>query len=177
MRVPSPAEIRVPGVEVGIEMDQCERPEASGRRPEERQSDRMVATQRENVSGPLGDLSCGLFDLPDRLLDPEWGAGDVAGIGNLTRERLGLRPRVVRTQHPGSGADGGGPEARAGPVDDAAVERDADDRDLGLSHGIKCWQAGEGRRARETWHLHWIDRPDHVVAHQSVPSLISRPND
>ena len=51
-----------------------------------------------------------------------------------------------------------GAEARAGPVADAAVERDADDRDVRPLHLVEPRQSRERRDARESGHDARVDR-------------------
>ena len=100
VRISSAAKVPVPRVEVGIEVDQREGPEARCRRPQQRKRDGVVATKRENVRCMRGDQLRGIFDLSDRLLDAEGSARDVAGVRNLPSERLRISPRVERPQHP-----------------------------------------------------------------------------
>src|ERR1700730_4529802 len=142
----------------------------------------MVAAERQEVRCPLGSGLRRRLDLPDGLLDAEWGAGDVAGVGYLLSKRLGFGPGIEGPEHLRSRPDGGGAEAGAGPVDDTAVERNAENRDLGFSDGIQGREAGTGGRAGEARRLHRGDRPDHAVlapthgAESKPPRLDERPD-
>ena len=164
MRVARSPEVRVPRIQVSVEMDQGQRPETLRRRAQHRQRNRVVAADRHDVGRPLIRRFRRRLDLTDSLLDPEWSARDVARVGHLLRERLRLGPCIERTEHPGSGPDRSRPEARAGPVHDTAVEGNAEDRHLGLAHRIQRRQAGVRGRTSEPGHLHRVDRPDHLVA-------------
>ena len=86
----------------------------------------------------------GALDGGDRLADVERVDRDVAGVGHLLHgERLDVQPRMVGPQQLGCGADVTGPEPRARPIGDAGVERDADDRDIGV-----VTSSVRGRRAK-----------------------------
>ena len=54
------------------------------------------------------------------------------------------------------------PEPRPGPVRDAGVERDADDRDIGVGDLVGAGKAGEGGRTRVARHAGGIDGSDRV---------------
>src|SRR4030088_3124974 len=97
----------------------------------------MVAAERQEVRCPLGSGLRRRFDLPDGLLDAQWGAGDVAGVRYLLGKRLGFGPGVEGPEHLRSRPDGGGAEAGAGPVHNTAVERNTENRDLGFSDGVQ----------------------------------------
>ena len=83
------AEVGVPGVQVGVEVDQRDRPEPLLGGPQQRVRDRVVAAEGQEVAGLGEELGGGGLDLADRLGDVERVAGDVARVRDLL---LGQRP-------------------------------------------------------------------------------------
>ncbi len=90
----------------------------------------MVTPDADDRAGSLEHLVGPALDLPDRLIDVEGVAGDVARVGALQEgERLHLVDRMeLWPEHPGGLADRAGTEAGAGAVAHAGVERDPEDR-------------------------------------------------
>src|SRR2546427_11442324 len=165
MRVAGTAEVDIPRVEVSIEVNQRQGPEARSRRAQQWQCDGVVAAERYQVGRPLAGCPGRFFDLTDRLLDAERSAGDVACIGHLMSERFGVGPGVEWTEHLRPGPDGAGPEAGTGPVHDAGAERNAENRDLGIADRIHTLQPAKRGWTREPRHLHRGDRTgDRFVA-------------
>ena len=170
------AEVRVPRVEVGVEVDQRDRSVALVHRAQHRQRDGVVAAEHDGDRGVGQERPGARLDLGDRLVDRERRAGDVAGVGHLlVRERSHLEPGVVAAQQPGPRADRRGPEAGAGPVGRPAVERHADDGDVAPVDLVEARQPRERRRPREPRHDQRVDRaerrvPTSGVLHRSIPS-------
>jgi hypothetical protein len=93
------AEIGVPRVEVGVEVQHRDRPVPLGHDPEKRQRNGVVAAERQEPVG--SERRRAVADLPDRLADRERVAGDVADVGHLLAgEGLDVERRVVRTEQP-----------------------------------------------------------------------------
>ena len=73
-------EVGIPGVEVGIEMHQCQRSVALGGGPQERQRDGVVPTDGDQPPAARQErVGRGLY-LGDRRLNIEWRAREVAGV-------------------------------------------------------------------------------------------------
>ncbi len=76
-------EVCVPGVQVGVEVEQGHRAVHPMDGAQQRKSDRVVASDREQMTCTRKRFVRGLLDLGDRLGDVERVAGDVAGVGDL----------------------------------------------------------------------------------------------
>jgi len=121
-------EIGLPGVEMGIEVDQCDRPEMLPGHAEEGEGDRVIAADREQVSGSTEQFRRACFDLLHGFFDVERIARDVASVCDL----LGAKWRYVESrmpwaQQPGSLANCSRAETRAWTVRRATVKRHSDD--------------------------------------------------
>src|SRR5665647_3481701 len=139
-------EVRVPSIEVCVEVKHRDRPVAFGNDAKQREGDCVVATDRDQPLTVGGQCGGGRLDLRDGFGDVERVRGDVASVGDLlSGERLDILYSVVRAEQPGSLAHVGGTKARAGAVADAAVEGDADDRDVRARDVLEAWKTGEGR--------------------------------
>ena len=164
------AEVRVPCVEVGVEVEHRDRAVPGVDGAEHGQRDRVVAAERDQAAPGAEQLARGGLDLLHRLRDRERIAGDVAGVDDLVPERLGVELRVVRAQQPRALPDRLGPEPRARPVRDAAVERDAEHGHREPVDLVDSGQARERRRAGEPRHAQriqgttdgrWLGHADH----------------
>jgi len=176
-------EVALPGVEVRIEMDDCQRPELPAGRAEQRQGDRVIAPQGKNVTTSSEQPIGACFDLRDCFGDDEGIACDVPRICDLLQsERLHIHVRVVRPQQPGSLANCSRPEPRTRSIGDPAVERDSDDGYVTYAYLIDAGQSSEGRCARKTGDCHRIDRSARwFSSHEATParaasSLLGRPH-
>ena len=138
------AEIGLPGVEVGIEVNQGDRPEPLPDHPEQGEGDRVVAADGQQVPGPLQQLRGAGLDLVDGLVDVERVAGDVAGVGDLLGdERPDAKAGMPGAQQPRTLPDRGQAEPGPGPVRRAAVERNADHGHVATRYLIAPGQQGE----------------------------------
>jgi hypothetical protein len=77
------AEVRVPGIEVCVEVDDGDRPVHGGERAQQRERDRVVATQGEQVRCAFDQPTRAALDLGDRLVDAERVDREVAGVHDL----------------------------------------------------------------------------------------------
>ena len=153
------AEVRVPRVEVGVEVHERDRPVPSVHRAEQRRRDRVVAPDRAGAS-IRQDVVRGGLDLRDRLADVEQVAADVAGVRDLLgRERVDVQARMVGAEEAGGAADRLRSEARRA-VGHAAVERDAEDGDVADVDVLAAREAGERRGSGEPGHDERIGGPD-----------------
>ena len=159
------AEVAVPRVEVRVEVHHRHR---LRRRDgtQQRKRDGVVAAEHQQAGGALAQVARGALDAADRLVDRERVDRHVAGVGDLLDgERRQVRRGVVGPQQLGRGPDRGRPEPRTRTVGDSRVERDADHRDVGAVDLVDARQLGEGRWAREPWHLAVVRLPDVVARH------------
>ena len=160
MRVRGP-EVRVPGVEMGVEVDERDGAAVPLRNPQEGQRDRVVAAQRQQPIRPLQGRGGAVLDLRDGLADVERIRREVAGVGDLVDvPRLDVEWRVIRAQELGAGADRGRAESRTGPIRHARVERDAQDRDPRSLHVVEPRQPRERVRSDVARTLTAIRRAD-----------------
>src|SRR5262249_52605884 len=174
------AEVGVPGVEVGVEVQQRGRPVALAEGAQQRQRDRMVAAQGQEALRPREQEVGGGLDLADGLLDVEGIAANVARVGHLLLgERTDVERGVVVAKEAGGLADGDRAEARPRTVGDARVEGHAEDGDVAALDLVEARQAGEGGRPREARDLQRVDRPLRRVvrlAHRALPSRATAPD-
>ena len=81
------AEVGVPRVQVGVEVQHRDRAVVAGQRPQQRQRDGVVAADGQQF-GPVGaNVVRRRLDLRDGLAEVEGVDGDVAGIGDLVRPK------------------------------------------------------------------------------------------
>src|SRR6266571_2849523 len=163
------AEVSVPGVEVGVEVEQRDRsPELVGG-AQQRQRDGVVAADGDEAAAVGEQALGGALDLADGLLDVEGIAGDVAGIGDLLgAEWLDVEAGMVRAQQPGAGTDVRRAEACPGPVSDTAVERHADDGDLAALDLVVAGEPRERGRPGEAGNGPRVDRSARRLARRVV---------
>ena len=109
------AEVGVPGVEVGVEVQHGHRAVVAVQRAQQRQRDGVVAAERDSLVPPVAQLVGGALDRGDRLADVERVDRDVAGVGDLLGgERLDVEPRVVGPQQLGEARMCPGPNRAPG---------------------------------------------------------------
>ena len=167
------AEIAVPGVGVGVEVDHAEGPVA-GDGAHDRQRDQMVAAGRQRHRA--GPVQCGeeALDAPDRVVQVDRVDRGVAAIGDPANlvgadvERVVGAPDQARHV-----ADFTRAVAGAGAVGGAAVPRHADQRDVHVREVGDVGQPHEGRHGAEARHVHAADRFVEAVAHRRrAPRLV-----
>ena len=94
-------EIRVPGVEVSVEVHQSHRTVTAVMRAQQGVGDGVVAAEADQLGAALDQRRRLLFDLAHRGGDVVRGAGDVTGVDHLLAgERRHVERGVVRPQHP-----------------------------------------------------------------------------
>ncbi len=159
-----------------IDMDEAQRPVLAPHRPQDRQHDGVVAAERQRPAAMREDLVIGRLDDVDALLKIEGVDGDVADIGDRQAvEGRRARGHVVGPDQAAFGANLARPEARAGPVGGAGVERHAHEAGIQTLRARQARQAHHGRRAAEARHLVAAERlvvnllVDHVHAVPPVP--------
>ena len=154
------APVVVPGIGVGIEIDQADRPVALGDRPQLSQRDRMVSSDGERNDLGSEDRAEPFVDHFVRGLHVPGDHGEIARVdGGHVFEDLDVLLDVVRPQQSRRLADGRRRESTADPIGDRRIERDAEERrvhaihvgDVGKAH--ECPDAGEPRSP------HRVDRP------------------
>ena len=155
------AEVRVPRIQVRVEVQERDRSVPALHHPEQRKRDRVVAADREEVLGPGEDLLGPGFDLPDRLHDVERVASDVSGVGHLlVGEGLDLEAGVVAAEQPRGLPHGDRAEPSARPERGPAVERHAEHRDVASLDLVPPGESSERGWPREPGYLQRIDRAD-----------------
>jgi hypothetical protein len=138
----------------------------------------VVTPDAHDRAGSLEHLIRPSLDLPDRLLDVEGVARDIAGIGTLQEgERLDLVDRMeLWPEHPGGLPDRAGTESSAGAVAHTGVERDPEDRDVASIEVGQLGESDERRRSCVPGHDGAADGLDRGLAVRDVaPSLDDRP--
>ncbi len=144
------AEVGLPGVEMGIEMDQGDRPEALAGRLEQRIGDGVVTADGQQVRRSGEQLVGTRLDLVDSLFDVERIACDVARVGDLLgAKRRHFQARMPRAQEPGTLPYRGRPESGARAVRRPAVKRNTDHGHVATSDLVAPRQQRKGRRPRE----------------------------
>ena len=121
-------EVLVPGVAVGVELDERERAVAPGDDAQLGKRDRVVAAQCEREDACVDDGRERLLDTPVRALRVPGRDGQVAVVDDRKRvAEVDVEAGVERPEQRRRRADRLGTETRAGPVGDGGVERDAVD--------------------------------------------------
>lgn len=140
------AEVGVPRVEVGVEVEQGYGAVLLRDGAQEGQRDGVVAAEGHHAGAGTEQIVGRGLDRLDGLVDVERVGGDVTGVGDLREgERRGVLCRVVRAQQARRLTDGVAAEAGAGAVRDTRVEGHADDGDIG---GADLVEAGQPRERR-----------------------------
>jgi hypothetical protein len=121
------AEVGVPGIEMGIEVDQSHLAAVMMGRPQQWKRDGVIPADADQPPRPPEQVLGCCLDLADRLLNIEWVAGDITCIGYLLyEERFHVVRRViVCAKVPGRLPNRDRSEAGARPVAGAGIERDA----------------------------------------------------
>ena len=160
------AKVGVPGVEVRVEVDQRDRAVPRRGGAQQRQRDRVVPADRDQVvHGAEQGARPGLH-LADGLPQVERVRAEVPGVGDLMPgPRRHVQSRMVGPQQLGPGPDRRRAEPRTRPVRHAGVERDARDghrggTDVGQPRqpreGVGPGEARDGQRVRRP---DWAGRP------------------
>ncbi len=143
------AEVGAPGVDMGVEMDDAERPSLLlGRGAQQRQRDAVVAAESDKVA----DRGRLLLDQLEARRDVAEGDGEIADVGQRQRRRRVETPEgmVAVDQHAARPADGRGAEAGAGAICGADVEGNAGDAERRIRvvapDGEEGWRQGESGR-------------------------------
>ena len=169
------AEVGVPGVEVRVEVDQRDGAVPGGGGAQQRQRDRVVAADRDQVIGGLQQAACPRLHLADGLPEIERIGGQVAGVGDLvTGPRLDVQPGMVRAQQLRPGPHRRRPEAGPGPVRHARIERDPRDGHCGGPDVGQPRQPRERVRASVARHGQRVRRPNGGRAHAVVRFWLAR---
>lgn len=159
-------ELGVPGVKVGVEVDQRHRTVLGDRGPQQRQGDRVVAADTDQPTTVLVPQALGrmALDLLHGLRNAVGGAGDVTGVHDL---QLAERCHVEFDVE--SGADQAGRlthtdwcEPRSGPVGGAVVKGDAQHSDVIVADSGDVRHTEEGRGAGIAGHGGGVDGTDRV---------------
>src|SRR5271165_1594869 len=134
------AETLRPGVDVTVEVHQPDRALATGERAQQRQRDRMIAAERDEVPNWCRLL----LDLGERALDIAVRDAEVADIGEIKLLDLGPGGRMVAVdQHAARLADRRRAEPRPRTVRGAEIERDAGYADRRV--GVRAFDAEKTR--------------------------------
>ena len=143
------AEVGVPGVQVGVEVQDRDLAVVAGQRPQQRQGDGVVTADRQQFRPVRAHVIRSCLDLRDGLAQVERVDGNVSGIGDLVlAEGLHRERRVVGAQKLGGGTDVAGTETGARAIGDAGVERHAEDGHVDRRHLVGSGKSGECRGPR-----------------------------
>ena len=156
----------VPGVLMGIELHEGERPMGRRMGAQQRQGDEMIAAERHQMDARFDDLAGLRLDRRRGLREPLIFEETIAAIDHCERfERIApggiLRIAVEGRRRP---SDRRRSEPRPRPVRGRAVERHAPDRNLGLGEVLAVAppherrHSGEGRFIRPS-----LERPRHGI--------------
>src|SRR5215211_1133228 len=144
------AEVDIPGVGMGVELHEGQRPVNRSGSPEFRKRDGMVAAQDyRGDTGSMDRLQALLYP-PVTLLDVARHDGDVTVIyGREEVEDRHVQARVVASEEVGDAAYAFGAEAGSGPESGARVERRAHYRGVCVRQVPRVRQAHKGAHVRE----------------------------
>ena len=153
-------EVLVPGVAVGVELDERERAVPLRDDAQLGERDRVVAAEREREGAGLHHGRQRLLDAPVRALGVPGRNRQVAVVDDRQRiAEVDAEAGVEGPQQRGSGADRLGPEARARPEGDGGVERDPVDGCVDARQVGDVRQPHERPHAREARVDASVDRP------------------
>jgi hypothetical protein len=165
---------------VGVEVKDGDRPVHRVLHTQQGQGDRVVATQGEQGASGRGQLAGRRSDGVEGTRDVERVDADVAPIGDRPpTEGEDVLGGVVRAQQSGGLPDVRRAEARAGPVADAGVERNAPYDGVGVRQVRQAGQPGERAVSGEPRHHRGVDRSagfrswvleGRAAAHAALPS-------
>ena len=132
-----------------------------------RVADRVIAAEHDREGAARVDVTDGLADLVEGLLDVRRDGEDVADVADGDRlAQVDAELERVRTVERGDLADALGTEARARAVRGAAVVRGAEDRYVvraALAHILEVGGLEEGVDAREVGQLAAAERRDRPI--------------
>ena len=144
------AEVLVPGVRMGVEVDQAEPPVPPRERPEDRERDGMIASHGQRHHARRDERVDLALDRGEGSLDGDRHDVHVAVVGDAKLlERRHLQDRVPGTDQRGLLADVPRTVASAGAVRRAAVVGNAEQRDVEAGRIPPEGQEHEGRRLAE----------------------------
>ena len=132
-----------------------------------RVADRVIAAEHDRKGAARVDVTDGLADLVERLLDVRRDSEDVADVADRDRlAQVDAELEAVRTVERRDLADALGTEARARAVRGAAVVRGAEDRYVvraALAHILQVGGLEEGVDAGEVGQLAAAERRDRPI--------------
>src|SRR5699024_10013007 len=170
-------EVGVPGVEVGIEVEDGDLPVRRVQRTQIRQGEAVGAAWGERAGSFGGHLVGSGLARGDGLCDVEGIDAEVTAVGDLLPgEGVDVRGLVVGPQQLRRLADVGGAEPGARAVADAGVEGDADDLYVDSLPGALCLdfvdarQQSEGRGPCVAGGLAVVGRAERLRRHWHSPS-------
>src|SRR5262245_44644567 len=156
------AEILVPRVDMRVDLYECERPVPLRQRAQDRQRDRMVATDDNRAGTGVGNRGDSRLDGVVAFLDADRRRVDVADVGDVQAIEWGDLLKVAVTADPRRlAANLARAQPGARPVRGAAVVRHADDGDVESAWILDMRQPHERRRLREPRRLEgsaWLVR-------------------
>jgi hypothetical protein len=145
------AEIFVPEIVVGVELNEGDGAVFFGYGAEDGETDGMVTADANTASACLENRSNSLLDALEGVFDGERVDGEIAEIGDaIFGEGIYVEDRIPRTDDCGLDADVARTEAWAGAIGGAAVERDADEGEVeffGLRDVRKAHEGGDAGEA------------------------------
>jgi hypothetical protein len=145
------AEVFVPEIVVGVELDEGDRAVFFRYGAENREADGMIAADADAAGSGLEDGSDSLLDALEGVFDGERVHGEVAEVGDaIFREGIYVENRIPRTDDRGLDANVAWAETRAGAIGGAAVKGDADEGDVeffGLGDVREAHEAGNAGEA------------------------------
>src|SRR5579859_8191079 len=133
------AEILVPQIVVGVELDERDGTVLFCNGAEDGQADGVIAAHANATHAGVEKRSDSLLDAEKGVFDGERIDGKVAEIGDaMLGEGIHVKDRIPRANDRGLRADISRPKARAGAIRRAAIEGDADESDPSSS-GCVMW--------------------------------------
>jgi len=125
------AEIFVPQIVVGVELDERNGTVLFCDGTEDGQADGMIAADANATDAGVEKRSDSLLDAEKGVLDGERIDGKIAKVGDaVLGEWIHVQDWIPRANNRGLRADISRPEARTGAIGRAAIEGDADESDL-----------------------------------------------
>lgn len=153
------AEVLIPQIVVSVELDKGDGAVFFGDRAENGEADGVIAADTNATDAGCEKRSDSLLDADESVLDGKRIHREIAEIGDaIFGEGIDSKDGVPRTDDGGLRADISRPEARAGTVGGAAIERDADEGYLELGGLGDVRKAHEGGDAGETGKGEGIER-------------------
>ena len=138
------AEIFVPEIVVGVELDEGDRAVFFCYGAEDGEADGMIAANANAAGSGLEDWSDSLLDALEGVFDGERIYGEIAEVGDAKfGEGIYVENGIPRADDRRLNANVAGTEARAGTISGAAVEGDSDERN------VEFFGLGDVREAHE----------------------------